>query len=482
MVAVGDLVAAFAVTGTVGASLAAWEAVQRRTGMEREVVRKYAHAMSCTLCAAGVFFVNSWEAVSAMSLAAAGLLVVVVERQMLPGLLHAGRARDYGIVLSAVALAVVVWLFWPNRPVIAGALLILALADPLAAWVGGQWGRHRVRAWNSNRSLEGGAAFLVASFLISLVVLGHAAGGPPGAREVALAAFIAVTAACVELMVPSALDNLAVTVWAAFFLDIAVRTDAGDAARWAGAMVASGGAAVAFFKLGWLDAAGAVGSVLVSAPAVALGGWSWILPIAAFFASSSILTKFAQADARARGPRNLRQVLINGAFPLLPPVLVYAVTGNAVWFQIAAGGSAAANADTWATEVGRLAPRPPFFLRTLRPVPAGTSGAVSYLGMTAMLLGAVVIGVVAALASNPRALLPVTLAGIGGALFDSALGAWGQARFRCPACHRVGETREHCRVGGQVASGIPWLDNDLVNLAANLCGMLIVVALAATGR
>ena len=54
----------------------------------------------------------------------------------------------------------------------------------------------------------------------------------------------------------------------------------------------------------------------------------------------------------------------------------------------ALGALAASAADTWATEIGSLATRPPRSILTLRPVPAGTSGGVNLLGMLAMVAGA----------------------------------------------------------------------------------------------
>ena len=99
----------------------------------------------------------------------------------------------------------------------------------------------------------------------------------------------------------------------------------------------------------------------------------------AFFVSSSLLS-----TKQAR--RNERQVLANGGIAALA-----ALTGN--WTSFA-GALAAANADTWATEIGRFSPTSPRLITNGARVPAGTDGGMTLLGTTAGIAGA---GLIAAL-------------------------------------------------------------------------------------
>ena len=53
---------------------------------------------------------------------------------------------------------------------------------------------------------------------------------------------------------------------------------------------------------------------------------------------------------------------------------------------------AAANADTWSSELGILSKSPPFLITTFKAVPPGTNGAVSILGLLAAIGGGATIG------------------------------------------------------------------------------------------
>jgi uncharacterized membrane protein len=66
---------------------------------------------------------------------------------------------------------------------------------------------------------------------------------------------------------------------------------------------------------------------------------------------------------------------------------------------------------------------------------------------------------------------PVALAGFGGALLDSVLGASAQALRYCPNCARDCETNPHrCGTATTVRRGFGWFENDAVNAAATLAG------------
>jgi uncharacterized protein (TIGR00297 family) len=218
---------------------------------------------------------------------------------------------------------------------------------------------------------------------------------------------------------------------------------------------------------------GAVAAAAVGWIVFARGGLAGAAALLAFFASSTLLSRVGQARkqrsplAQAKGAqRDAWQVLANGGVA----TLCFGLGQRSA----AIGALAAAGADTWATELGLLARQPPRLITTLRSVDPGTSGGVTPEGLLASLGGALTVGLGATLfgVGGRRALQGAVLAGVGGALVDSLLGATIQAVYRCPSCDISTEAPVHPRCGASTVHqhGLEWMTNDVVNLLATLAG------------
>jgi len=125
-----------------------------------------------------------------------------------------------------------------------------------------------------------------------------------------------------------------------------------------------------------LSLSGAYAAVVVGTIIFALGGWPWGLLLVTFFVTSSVLSHYrnpqkeAVADHFAKsGRRDLRQVLANGGLAALLAAL-FALTGSSqpLLFVAFVGAIAAANADTWATELGVLSQVKPRLITTREQV------------------------------------------------------------------------------------------------------------------
>ncbi len=240
------------------------------------------------------------------------------------------------------------------------------------------------------------------------------------------------------------------------------------------AVVVTAGLGAAAYALGAASVSGMVAGALVLLLTVVLGGVGWFLALTTFYALGGLVSKYrfdekaargvAQENAGARGTGN---VAANSAVALVSVVGFAATAGDggvlSAAFTLAfAGAVATAMADTLSSEVGGLFDRPRL-VTTLRPVPAGTDGAVTWQGEVAGLAGAALVGLVATVQTpvwgavvgpvalvGPTATLVITLAGVGGMTVDSLLGA----------------AVEGDRVG-----------NEAVNFLATLSGAVIAVAL-----
>jgi len=156
---------------------------------------------------------------------------------------------------------------------------------------------------------------------------------------------------------------------------------------------------------------------------------------------------------------------------------------------IFAAAFAAANADTWATELGVLSKTWPRKLTTWVPVPPGTSGGISLAGTIAAAGGSLLIAAVAVLlwpgastGAGDRLLFGVIIlvAGVCGSLVDSVMGATVQAIYWCPACEKETEkTPNHsCSSMTEQIRGWKWMNNDAVNLTCTLSAALLALLLS----
>jgi uncharacterized protein (TIGR00297 family) len=243
-------------------------------------------------------------------------------------------------------------------------------------------------------------------------------------------------------------------------------------------------AAVAFVALraGMLTGGGALAAFIVGTATFGALGPAGAAVLLAFFLSSGALSRVGRAGKRKlvdigkTGARDGIQVMANGAVATLCALL--ALGGDPRYAIAFAGAFAAANADTWGTELGMLSPERPRSILTLRPIAVGLSGGVTLLGTVAEIAGALLIAA-ASIAVGIGGFWAVAAGGAAGALLDSLLGASLQALRWCPQCRRFCETEPHaCGANTTLVRGAAWFGNDAVNAAATAIGAAVAFALA----
>ena len=193
------------------------------------------------------------------------------------------------------------------------------------------------------------------------------------------------------------------------------------------------------FLTGAVDKRGAVAGLAVGL-AIAWGaGWRGFFMLAALLAVGTLCSRGSSRD------RGWVQVLCNGA--------VAALAALVSWPLAVAGARAAALSDTGSGELGRRRGGRPRLLLFGRAVDAGRDGGMSAVG-TLLGLPAAAMVALAGSFDDLRIAAVITVAGFGGNVIDSVLGATVQARLG-----------KH--------------GNDLVNLMATAAGAAIAVLLGA---
>jgi uncharacterized protein (TIGR00297 family) len=264
-------------------------------------------------------------------------------------------------------------------------------------------------------------------------------------------------------------------------------------------LLLSSGISLAAYRRGSLSRSGVGGAIVTGTTTFGLGGWAWGLSLIFFFVSSSLFSHFraqdkaeTAADKFSKGSkRDIGQVVANGGVATALAVgygLLSSQKMRQLYLAGYTGALATATADTWATELGVLSPHQPRLITTGKPVGAGTSGGITWLGTGAAALGALALGLVFWLLQRcPKSLasLPLIalLSGLCGSIVDSILGATVQAMYYCPACEKETERYVHkCGTRTVPLRGITWLDNDAVNFVATLSGALTAMGMAVWTR
>ena len=230
-----------------------------------------------------------------------------------------------------------------------------------------------------------------------------------------------------------------------------------------------------------LTPGGALAAVAVGTTIFGLGGAVPGLGLLAFFLSSTALSRYRRGEkeklthgvVEKGDSRDAVQVLANGG-PAALYCVAFALTGQTTFYVAALAALAAANADTWATEIGLLSPTAPRDVLTFDEVPAGTSGAVSSTGLVGTAAGALFIGLLALFDVKDGGIgnmLIIAVGGIAGGFGDSLLGATIQERRQCLDCGATTEQLRHSCDGETVCvAGISGIGNDAVNAIATAWG------------
>lgn len=217
-----------------------------------------------------------------------------------------------------------------------------------------------------------------------------------------------------------------------------------------------------------------------------------------FFFTSSMLTKVGQekkrsvdAEFKEGGQRNWIQVLSNSGIAAVLVLTVWKLTGSQdkcldskesrlVTALIGGmiGHYSCCNGDTWSSELGVLSDAQPRLITTLKPVRKGTNGGVTKAGLLAATAAGSIIGLTFVIfgffttrctfdvALKQLLVIPLSaLAGLGGSVIDSLLGATLQFSGFCSVRNKVvgkpGPTVKKI-------SGLSILDNNAVNFVSIL--------------
>jgi uncharacterized protein (TIGR00297 family) len=369
-----------------------------------------------------------------------------------------GHRRDTGIVAySAMVLLLILVFQGKYLPIAAAVWAMMAFGDPAAAIAGKTVGGPTL-PWNPEKTWVGLVANWAVAGTAAVLVFLFVSRRSPETDSVAILMIGAAIYAFLESVRSGLDDNLVAALPAA--LAVYQMGMAWPAIPLAGALgwkqlaialAVNAAAAVLMAALRVVSRSGALAGGILGFLVLGFGGWPAYGLLWTFFLLGTAATKLGFRRKAAaglaqsnQGRRGAAHVVANGAVPA-----AFLLLGLPTLAFVAAFG--AALADTLGTEIGTLYGRRAFSPLTLRALPAGSPGAISWAGTAASIAGAALIAVAGwklALVSGPL-VWTVAAAGFLGALSESVLNRLGR-RFGYRLDHGFANAL-NTFVGGAVA-------------------------------
>jgi len=180
-----------------------------------------------------------------------------------------------------------------------------------------------------------------------------------------------------------------------------------------------------------LDKEGSIAAVILGILILQFGGIYPFLALLTFVVMGVLSTKYKYSEKlkagiaqEKKGIRSWGNVLGNGLAAVIFVIIEYITRQDFIWAAVFAS-IATANADTLASEMGKILGKKPKMITNLKPTKPGANGAISIQGEIFALVGAMSIGVIAMVVTQYRwqIFLATLLGGFIGCNIDSIVGA-----------------------------------------------------------
>lgn len=365
-----------------------------------------------------------------------------------------------------------------NLPWIAACgMLAMGYGDGIGALIGKKWGKLHFPGKHAKKSVEGMLA--VTLFSGAAVWSVCAVYGPVPQFALRAAAACAIPAAAIELFTPQGADNLTLPLGVSLIVFLLVQYPS----LWPVFLCLDLTLLIliAAYYLHAISFSGLLTAALLGVSLFLFGGWLIFSALILFFILGSAVSRAGKQKKSAatalherEGARSVVQVLANG-LPSLIFAVLYTAAGAESYLLAALACFASTTADTFASEIGMLSKQQPISILTLKPIQRGLSGGVTLLGLFGAALGSGILSLLALPRFGALGLAAVLLTGFISAMLDSVLGAAFQAKYRLPDSGggQLTERKSFQAAQLRLASGLRWVNNDVVNFASVLiCGFL----------
>ena len=443
--------------------------LQRKGSIPLWLSRKVLHILAISACATAPLLVNHSRWLAFLVWGAGLLLFWLIRRFQF--FEEEGR-KNYGIALFTLPFGAMLWADLP-AVYIFSSMMILAVSDAAACVFGHLY---PIRSWSKamdGKSIGGSLAFFLSTILIMFLINFNFTSGYQDLPLLSLI-LLSIWLTLAELMGERGWDNVWVPLFSAVLLPVFAEAPLLNLV-----LISVFCAAFIWLSQRWhiLSHRGAIAASLLGISTYLLADFYWLLPLAFFLVSSSVIGKIfpagVRSDEKAGKARDEWQVWSNGGVWLIALIL-------AEWIGMADVERnllililmEAATADTWSSQIGTWHQGPTWDIFKLRPCSPGLSGGMSAMGTFGGLLGSACVatlGYFLIADFTHEALLMCFMTGILGMITDSLLGSAFQRKYR-------GLNGEQSDTGNEHMGGLRWINNDVVNFLSQFI-LLVAVQL-----
>lgn len=254
--------------------------------VKTEVTRKFVHLFSGLVALSLPFLFSSGISIFALGLGFMGILLVTKKIGWLQSV-HRVNRKSSGAFVYPLSILLVLVLSGGKPVSYQLPLLVLAFSDAFAALIGKTYGRVHFRIHNQTRSLEGSLAFVVISFVITLIPL--LLFTEVGRAEALLIAFIlSVLITCLEAISVHGLDNIFIPVGTLFTFEKLITLNIDQLTYWLAMMLGLFALLMFSYRKKRLTVAGMLEGFLIAFAALILGGVAWCVPLLIYYATFNL--------------------------------------------------------------------------------------------------------------------------------------------------------------------------------------------------
>jgi phytol kinase len=298
-----------------------------------EVLRKLMHVpMGLITASFPWLFDQVWPV---LLLAAGSLAVLVLVRsgfsatRSVRGVLHGVERSSWGELLFPVSVALLFVLAQGDPLLYSVPILILALADAVAALIGVYYGQTQFKTLEGSKSIEGSFAFFIVAFLcVHVAVLLFTDTGRVESLLIGL--LMGIIVMLFEAVAWRGLDNLFIPVASFALLKSYLDADAMDLSVRLVVILLLGVFLMFWRRRSTLDDSALIGAGLVAYGAWAVGDLYWLLVPVSVFVVATLLAQRMQADGRK--PIHTVYALLSVAGPGLAWLVLNRNVGSADLF------------------------------------------------------------------------------------------------------------------------------------------------------